>query len=280
MKIAVVNESTVCTDAEVAAWVPALKTQALRDFCPAWGVTPPEDVYFTASPAASDWLLVILDTSDQAGALGYHDLTAAGLPLSKVFAASDKQVGDSVSVTASHEHCEMLGDPWIDSVVQGPDGVLRAFEAADACEDDQWGYEIDGVKVSDFVYPAWFGSGSSPAANGSLDFQGHIQKVGELLAGGYIGVLNPSQGWTQVTAGDEKAQAKAVPPVGSRRERRARGSSAWQVSAPPAATAASRPSPPCSSSWRACSACSCPTPTGPGSSRSPSPSPGAVPRSS
>jgi hypothetical protein len=31
------------------------------------------------------WLIGVFDNSDQAGVLGYHDLTEDGLPLAKVF---------------------------------------------------------------------------------------------------------------------------------------------------------------------------------------------------
>jgi len=47
----------------------------------------------SAQLTESHWWVVVLDNSDQAGALGYHDLTSAGLPISKVFAGTDKQYG-------------------------------------------------------------------------------------------------------------------------------------------------------------------------------------------
>ena len=112
----------------------------------------------TPAPAGT-WWLVILDDSDQAGALGYHDLTPDGLPIGKIFAASDLKAGDSWSVTASHELLEMLADPNINLTVFVQDadttGTLYAYEVCDACEDDSFGYKINSnVLVSDFVYPA------------------------------------------------------------------------------------------------------------------------------
>lgn len=66
----------VITDNDVKKVVPALQTQVSRDFAPAWGIDA--DLVFVPKgkkPPAKYWWLVMLDNSDQAGALGYHDLT-------------------------------------------------------------------------------------------------------------------------------------------------------------------------------------------------------------
>src|SRR5262245_48266858 len=94
IKVAVINASTVVQDNEAQATVPALQTQVHRDFAPAWGIDA--DLTFVpkgSQPAVDTWWLVILDNSDQAGALGYHDITSQGLPLGKVFAGTDRQYG-------------------------------------------------------------------------------------------------------------------------------------------------------------------------------------------
>jgi hypothetical protein len=236
-QVAVINGSTVLSDDQVAAAVPALQTQVHRDFAPAWGVDA--DVVFVPAktkPPASAWWLAILDDSDQAGALGYHDLTNTGLPLSKVFAASDKQYGHSWTVTASHELLEMLADPDINLTVfvqtDAKAGTLYAREVCDACEADALGYDIDGVTVSDFVYPAWFES-FRKAKSTQFDQQKHITKPFELLAGGYIGAfdIGAGSGWHQVHGPGPQARYADRPPVGSRRERRRTPRDQWQRSA-------------------------------------------------
>ncbi len=90
IQISVINESTVVSDAEVTPVVGALQKQVTNEFRPIWGV----DAELTlvpknTLPPSGSWWLVILDDSDQAGALGYHDLTSEGLPIGKVFAGSD-----------------------------------------------------------------------------------------------------------------------------------------------------------------------------------------------
>jgi hypothetical protein len=224
IKIAVINASTTLSDADVRAVVPALQAQVRRDFAPAWGVDA--DLAFvpkggTAAPGA--WWLVVLDTSDAPGALGYHDLTPEGLPLGKVFAETDRKLGLRWTVTASHELLEMLVDPNVNLTVfietGSTTGTLYAYEVCDACEADEFGYSIEGVMVSDFVYPAWF---ESFRKKGSTRFD-HREKIQEpfgLLRGGYIGVyeVKSGSGWTQVTA----EPGTGASPIGSRIRNRSR----------------------------------------------------------
>src|SRR5260370_15791019 len=156
-KIAVLNASSVLTDDDVAAVVPALQTQVSRDFAPIWGIDA--DLRFVAhndKPAAAEWWLVMLDNSDVAGALGYHDLTPQGLPLGKVFAKTDMDFGEQWSGTASHELLEMLADPTINLTVfeeSTSGGRLYAYEVCDACESEKFGYKSHVVLFSDFAYP-------------------------------------------------------------------------------------------------------------------------------
>jgi len=156
IQIAVINASTVVNDLDVKKMVDAIQVQIDRDWTPAWGIPAKLTVVpHGQKPPSGMWWQTIFDTADQAGALGYHDLTSAGLPIGKVFAKTTLEAGDRVSVTLSHEVLEMLGDPDINLMVQkGPRGY--AYEVCDAVEDDSLGYDINGVRVSDFVYPQYF----------------------------------------------------------------------------------------------------------------------------
>jgi len=230
--VAILNPSTVLTDAQVQPVVAACAKQVANDFGPAWGVSA--NVVFVAQgqavPAGS-WQLAVLDDSDQAGALGYHDLTQDGMPFGKVFARTDLQDGLSWSVTISHELLEMLGDPDISLTVfnqaGNTGGVLYAYEACDACEDDQFGYQVDGVLVSDFVTRSWFSTGLP----GPYDFKGYITSSLQILAGGYIGVfdITAGSGWQQKTNADDRLAILRArrQPRGSRRERRSIPRSQW-----------------------------------------------------
>lgn len=231
-KIAILNASTVVPAADFVRTAAALQIQADRDFGPAWeksadiGVVGNGGTSPTPDPGAA--LLVILDDSDQAGALGYHDITAQGMPIGKVFARTDQRYNLSWAVTASHELLEMIADPWINDCVISPDGMtLYAREVCDACEDDSFAYGVDvgdggpPVLVSDFVLPPWFGS---PGA--SFDFGGHIGSPFQLLTGGYIGFLdlnNPGVGWQQLFGDAEKAYRQGRGDYASKSRFRLRG---------------------------------------------------------
>ncbi|MEC3957002.1 hypothetical protein VMT65_28465 [Nocardia sp. CDC153] len=232
------NRSTVLTDAQVSAVVPALQTQVHRDWAPVWGSDA--ELSFVGSgqqPEPGAWWIVIADDSDQAGALGYHDLTSEGLPLGKVFARSDTNAGLQWTVTASHELLEMLGDPDINLAAYvfttATTGRLYAYEVADACEADQYGYQIDGVMVSDFVFPAWFENFRKPGST-QFDFGKHITEPFQLLPGGYIGAfdIGGGSGWHQLTAEESTLAYAARARVGSRRERRRTPREQWLLSDP------------------------------------------------
>ena len=238
VQISFMNRSTVLTDDQVQAALPALQTQVHRDFAPVWGTDA--DLTFVptnGNPALGTWWLTVFDNSDVADALGYHDLTPDGLPIGKVFAGSDVQFGQSWTVTASHELLEMLGDPDVNLTVfvQNSDtaGKLYAYEVCDACEADQFSYAIDGVQVSDFVYPAWFESFRA-AGSTQFDFQKQINAPLQLLTGGYIGVFDVASGsgWQQIQAEKEPVSGLMRARLGSRRERRRTLREHWMRSAP------------------------------------------------
>jgi hypothetical protein len=231
--IAVINESTVVSDNDVASYVDAYQTQINRDFSPKWGLVTTLDIFTRATAPANAWQVVFLDTSDQAGAAGYHDVTNNGYPLAKVFAETTLAAGMSVSVDGSHEILEALGDPEINRAVTNFDDSgnvtsLYAYENCDPCEDDQYGYDINGVLVSDFVFPTWFGG----IAASAYDFGGHITAPGQILINGYIGVWTPQGGWVQQTNAEDTRNSdwNAIPVVGSRFERRRRTTSKWIAS--------------------------------------------------
>jgi hypothetical protein len=228
--IAVINESTVVADQDVQAMLPAFGQQWNRDLQPIWRVETAAFAFSpkTQAPAAGSWWVVFLDDSDQANALAYHDLTNEGLPISKVFVKTIQADKASVSVAASHEICEMAVDPWLNGAYQDGQGVFWAGEICDPVEDDQYGYEIGGVLVTDFVTPNWF---AHPHPQKQIDFKGHATAAFQVLAGGYAQKFDPSQGWVQVT-GSEAARTLrgSSPQPGSRRERRRRRWKAWRPS--------------------------------------------------
>lgn len=235
IQVALVNESTALQQADFLNIANALQTQVRNDFLPAWGVDAAITPVARHHIPAGSWVLAFLDDADQAGALGYHDLTPTGLPLGKAFVKTTLADGGQISVTASHELLEMLGDPDINLTAEVDDasGVpakFYAYEVCDACEDDPLGYQIGGVQVSDFVYPAFFESFRKPNST-QFDQMKHITAPFQILPAGYLSVLdlgNLSAGWQQIT--QDKRGSIRRPHVGSRRERRRTNRRFWNLS--------------------------------------------------
>jgi hypothetical protein len=230
-QIAVINESTAIADADVQNMLPAFDQQWNQDLIPVWGVDKASFAFVPRgqAPAAGAWWVVFLDDSDQAGALAYHDLTSEGLPISKVFVKTLLADHASISVGATHEICEMAVDPWLNSAYQDQQGVFWAGEVCDPVEDQQYGYQIGDVLVTDFVTPNWFGH---LHAQGAIDLQGHARAAFEVLTGGYAQKFDPQQGWQQVTGSLASHSKRARAPAGSRRDRRARQWQSWERSNP------------------------------------------------
>ncbi|MBF0275825.1 MAG: S8 family serine peptidase [Nitrospinae bacterium] len=167
-----------------------------------------------------DAILYLWDEVDVDNALGYHDRNNRGIPYGFVFTELVREYGEEWSVTLSHEALELLADPEINLLVAGahpnPEEngkeVFHWYEMCDAVQ-DQW-YEIDGVKVSNFVLPLYFTRGDEEGSRN--DFLGRIQEDGETLRsfgvteGGYIGYYNPESGEheTYQKIGDKRAEER------------------------------------------------------------------------
>jgi hypothetical protein len=238
IQIAVVNACTCLTDAQIEQAVAALQIQVSRDFAPAWGVDA-QLTFFPKgqTPPLGQSQLIVMDTSDDAQALGHHDLTADGFPIGKSFAKSDLDGGYSWTVTLSHELLEMIADPSINLIaeIDNADGtsLFIAYEIADPVESDAAGYDIDGIRVSNFVLPSYFESFHKPGTK--YDFCGLLRgPAPAMLPDGYLSILDPQKGWQQRNAEHVAGRSVAVqrPRVGSRRERRRTPRSQWIRSSP------------------------------------------------
>ena len=201
IKIAVINESTSIPPREVPWVIAALQIQLDRDFAPAWGISAVLEQHTPETAPADAWQMVLLDTADQAGALGYHQTTPAGLPLSKVFALTSVQNGLTWSCTASHELLEMLCDPDINLSVylqnSNTSGMIYAYEVCDPVEEEGQGYVINQIRVSNFVLPQWFMIGLPQGTK--YDFMGELPGPFCLAPGGYFSTypVPNASGWQQ-----------------------------------------------------------------------------------
>jgi len=191
--ISCLNLATVALGVDFDKLVQALQAFVDQHFAPVWG-TPCKLVAAASEIPAGNWGLLFADDADVANALGYHDLTPDGLPLSHVFVKTTIDDGDEVSVTAAHELAEMLVDPGIQMGALGPQNVWYAYETADAVERET--FPVNGINMTDFVYPAWFEAFHKPGST-KFDHLGKCNRPFQILKGGYMPVYTKGK-WTQI----------------------------------------------------------------------------------
>jgi hypothetical protein len=178
--IACINKAKMDLGVDFDRLIPALQTFLDDCFAPIWG-TPAKLVKAT-KPRHGDWTMVFLDRPDAPDAEGYHDITYRGLPLGKVFIKPTLDNKDKVSVTACHELCETMVDPAANLWAIGDRGLVWAYEVCDAVEEEE--FALDGVSMSDFVYPAYFEAFRKPKST-QFDYLKKLTRPFQLLKGGY-----------------------------------------------------------------------------------------------
>lgn len=233
--ITVQNLSKTCSDTEAQAIVAALNEQASKDYNPSSWVTDQHSeaagsIVFVPKGQPlppNTWHLEILDTSDEPGALGYHEErafrkhTAAGqpskaserserglradaphLPLMKVFAATSKQDGVPLSEVCSHELLEALVDPrpmvTPRTVVNPRQKRVYIVEVGDPVQETAY-KASNGQLLANFAEPRWFGLSS---ASPKTDFRGVLaQRSFAITAGGYMSyaLTSSPNNWKQET---------------------------------------------------------------------------------
>jgi hypothetical protein len=105
-------------------------------------------------------------------AAGCHGVLPTGKPVA-VVDANQADTGMPWTVSASHELFEMLVDPRAQTSTRATDGSGDVWldEVADPVED--YSHWVRGVRLSDFVYPAWFQN-----APGRQDAMGRLDDSG------------------------------------------------------------------------------------------------------
>jgi hypothetical protein len=230
VRLTVQNLSTAMTDERAAVVVAALNVQLTKEYgASCWvtqGLSAPASVEFIAAGEqvpAGTWHIELLDTSDQAGALGYHedeafDSQSAGpkkasdhssrglradapeIPLAKVFVKTTMEAGEHPGEVLSHEALEMLVDPRVVSDVRTvidpakkQKVIVEVGDPVQGC-----GYLIGDVYVADFALPAWFGYLQTRNPT-QMSWRSSVTVSFELAPGGYISVApEGSEDWQQV----------------------------------------------------------------------------------
>jgi hypothetical protein len=182
--IGVVNLATIDLGVDCDRLISVLQKFLDQHFVPIWGYPGKLVKYNAVLEIPSDqWQFLFFDDADSAGALGYHDLTQNGQPVSKIFVKSTITDGELVSVTASHELAEMMIDPGAQLWAQRKDGAFVAYEMSDPVEEQT--FDIDGVSMSNFVLPSYFEPWDH-APGTKFDYLGNLTEPFQIDKGGYL----------------------------------------------------------------------------------------------
>lgn len=186
--IALISQSSRITLDELVQVSAALQKQVLRDFTPLWGIQATVDAFAQLADVPVGYWPVIVVEQVVTGDIGVHGLRDHQ-PVALV------QAGSDWSLTASHEVLEMIADPFGNRLVAGDslngDGrrVEYLVEVCDPCQSRAFGYQVNGIQVSNFYTPYYFDPSGSNGAR--YDFAGYIRIPRQVLEGGYLSWRDP-----------------------------------------------------------------------------------------
>jgi hypothetical protein len=167
----------------------ALQTQMDRDFGMAWGARAQISPAPAGTAPVGVWSISIVDGPGDG--LGIH-LDAEGAPHGVVRAGRDW------TLAVSHVLLEMAANPRGDRFIEGvgvapgssPHRVRYLVEVCDPCELHH--YEIDGIRVSDFVMPDYYRADAAPGT--ALDFLRRLRRPLDVPRGGCLSWHDPADG--------------------------------------------------------------------------------------
>jgi hypothetical protein len=120
-------------------------------------------------------------------------------------------------MAASHDLLEMLANPMLNLTVfvtadNSTSGKLYVREVCDPVSSPEYSYKIDGVAVSNFVFPSWFESFRKPGSS-QFDFGNHLTAPFELAKGAYMTVfeVKDGSGWRPVFSQQQQATESKTP---------------------------------------------------------------------
>lgn len=190
MSFVVLNKSTLVTPAEAAQMTQAVASQLWWQAAPAWGRKAPAMRLDSSAGKPGEWVINILDTPDQADALGWHTEDPGGKVYGNIFAKPVFDAGGdacsrelSVSSVLSHEALETMFDWTVNLWADDGYGTLWSYEVCDPCEADSYPIVLNGARtmVSNFVLPSFFDG----ASTGKVDWLGTCAGPFLLAARGY-----------------------------------------------------------------------------------------------
>ena len=203
----IINKSDNVSDAETELMVKACKIQLEQHVAPLLGRIPWE----IKAGGNDGFPVVILNSPDTAGALGYHTQDPDGRVWSRVFTDPLVKNGkgilngsNSVSVVLSHEILETFYNPYVNLWSNRSDATFVAMELCDPVQGDCYDVEVDGkmVSVSNFVLNEWFDREMGKA--GRFDYMNKLSGPLSTSKGGYTVIFNSETGEVKSVFADKE----------------------------------------------------------------------------
>lgn len=196
-QLALVSETDKVSFSALSRVGAALQKQATRDLGPIWEVKATVDVFAKLDDVPVGYWPILITEEDLGDAAGIHE-DKQGQPFALV------KYDYGWGLTASHECLEMLVDPFGNRIIAGQSPkpgqgrVEFLVEVCDPSEDTPFAYRVNGVLMSDFYTPEYFGPVGT--AGGRYSYTGAITAPRQVLKGGYISWHDPiSDHWYQET---------------------------------------------------------------------------------
>jgi hypothetical protein len=186
-------------DEEITSLIPAVQRQVTEHFEPVWGIGA--QLLFARGRVPRDAYQIVVheqwrDDADK-DYIGYH-FSPDGYPIAGIFAREDKSKDGTISETLSHEVLEMLVDPACNlyarrSAAVGRPERIYFYEVCDPVQCVT--YEVEGVRVCNFVYPAWFEDNWDRNPKGQhFDHKRKLKRPFEILPGCYSEIYEAKRG--------------------------------------------------------------------------------------
>ncbi len=202
MLIAVVNKSSLVSDADVSLMCRAIQKQLDLNFLPAWNLKAATIKFYPSTVTAPGYAWVVNMIDDDTSvpdALGFHSETTGDRIEAFIMCKPVLSNGGvalefdpsnpgrySVSATLSHEVLEMIMDRFTNTFCDNGN-TSWCQEMCDPVEQIGYGIMVDGINVavSDFVFPSFFNQYATLAANAPFNYLNTLKAPFTILAGGY-----------------------------------------------------------------------------------------------
>lgn len=191
--INIINKSSNVSEQDLVLMTEACKKQLVEHAAPLL-----ERVPWEIKVGGDDGFpMVLINSPDAAGALGYHTQDPDGRVWGRVFTdpvlknhGSVLHGTNSISTVLSHEILETFYNPYTNLWSNRSDATFVALELCDPVQGDSYEIEVNGTKVSvsNFVLEAWFDKEMGKA--GRFDYMNKLKKPLDMSHGGYTIIFN------------------------------------------------------------------------------------------